>query len=391
MHPVLFLTGFVTVSVPSAAAGAFFEMCRACGYAFRSVKNTENGTLYATFSALTARRVLRSSALRNLPVTPCVQGGAPTLLRRFLHRPGLVAGTVLAVGILLLSSLFLWDVDVTGVETVPEAELRAELAAVGLSPGAFLPRLDADALAVAVRRADPRLSYVAVNLHGTVAAVQVRESVETPPRETPRPANLVAKCDGVVVLPLIFEGERLVEAGDTVRAGDILAGGVIDTDNNGLRVTRAAGEVLARTVHTYTVRVPFTYEQKAYTGRRGYEMAFRFFGWEGNFLKTTGKLTGEYDIIDFESKWSGALPRAVPVFLTGKTAWEYTAVPARRTAKEALETANAELTALLAADSATRTLLEKTVEVAADEAGVTLICTITAEENIAVVSEIAVP
>jgi similar to stage IV sporulation protein len=175
---------------------------------------------------------------------------------------------------LVFSQLFLFDVRVEGNEQIGEDELHALLDEVGLSRGAFLPGIEEGEVAIALRQRDGRIAYAAVNLRGNVARVQIRERV-TPPQRVTAPANLVAKCDGVVTMPIVFAGEVLVREGEIVRAGQLLVSGILDSEKHGYRVTRAAGEVLARTTHTYTVRVPFSYLERC--KRATTAMSFRCF------------------------------------------------------------------------------------------------------------------
>ena len=60
---------------------------------------------------------------------------------------------------------------------------------------------------------------------------------------------------------------------------------------------------------------------------------------------------------------------------------------ATRTAAEARELAEAQLAEQLAAESAGRTVLSKTVETVLSEGSVKLLCTVVCEENIATVRE----
>ena len=184
------------------------------------------------------------------------------------------------------------------VETLSLDELEGELAASGLSRGCFLPALRGDEIANALRQGDNRVAYVSVNVKGTVAHVQIRETQQTPEPLRGTPANLIAKCDGVVTLPLIFEGECLVSEGDVVRAGDLLAGGLINTQNHGYRVTRAAGQVFAKTVHVYSVSVPLVYEEKCATGRQSFGISLLFFDSVQKIFQNTNKYKDKCDIIE---------------------------------------------------------------------------------------------
>ena len=383
----LFLLGFVEFEVGTEDAAALFEDLRAQGISPKRVKRYEkNDTIGFTCTLFSASRLLK----RNPTLSEINRGGLPVLFAGLCLRPGLICGLVLALSMLFAAQLFVWEVEVEGNEAIETEELISELGAAGLFRGSFLPRLDREAVAIALRRGDARIAFATVNLRGTVARVQIRETAEIPRTEVPSPANLVAKCDGVITLPLIFEGECLVKEGEVVRAGQILAGGVIDSEKHGYRITRAAGQVLARTVHTYTVTVPFAYEKKVYTGKVGKEISLLFFATQGKVFKSTGNMGDKYDIISSVNWWTLSNGRRLPIGLLVSDAAEYELQPAVRNGAEALELAYAELERQLSQDSAGRSMLERTVELCADADGITLICTVVCEEDIAEVAEIEV-
>ncbi|MBO5354574.1 MAG: sporulation protein YqfD [Clostridia bacterium] len=383
----LFLLGFVDFEVDAEDATALFEGLRAEGISPKRVRRYEkNGKIGFTCTLFSALRLSK----KNPKLTEVNRGGLPVFFARLSHRPGLICGLALALSLLFVSRLFVWDVEVQGNETVETEEIISELAAAGLSCGSFLPRLDREAVAIELRRGDGRIAFATVNLRGTVAYVQVRETAEAPQAAVPPPANLVAKCDGVITLPLIFEGECLVSEGDVVRAGQILAGGVIDSEKHGYRITRAAGQVLARTVHTYTVNVPFAYEEKVYTGRTGKEISLLFFTKRGKLFKNTRNIGNSYDIITNVNWWTLSDGRQLPIGFIVSDVAEYELRPAVRDGVQACELAYAELERQLSQDSVGRSMLERTVELVADADGITLICTVVCEEDIAETAEIKV-
>lgn len=383
----LLLLGFVDFEVSAEDATALFEDLRVEGISPKRVKRYEkNGKIGFTCTLFSASRLLKKQS----KIFEVDRGGLPVLLAGLCRRPGLLFGLFLALALLLVSRLFVWDVEVEGNERVETEELVSELAAAGLFRGSFLPRLDREAVAIELRRGDERIAFATVNLRGTVAYVQVRETAEIPRTSVPSPANLVAKCDGIITLPLVFEGECLVSEGEVVRAGQILAGGVIDSEKHGYRVTRAAGQVLARTVHTYTVTVPFVYEEKVYTGKAGKEISLLFFAKQGKLFKSTRNIGNNYDIITNVSWWTLSDGRKLPIGVLVSDVAEYELRPAVRDGVEACELAYAELERQLSQDSAGRSMLERTVELSANADGITLICTVVCEEDIAETAEIKV-
>ena len=387
---LLLLFGFCEMEIEPALAGAFFECCRAGGWQPRRVKKTRTGQVCCVFFARQAGRVLEAARQSGLPLYRKRYGGLPYLGYRILKRPGMILGLSLALTLILASRMFLFGVEITGNEAIGADELRRELSACGLRLGGFLPKLDTDAVASALRQGDQRIAYVAINLQGTVAKVQIREAKEGEDKKTAKlPANLVALYDGVVTAPLVYEGKCLVREGDVVRKGQLLASGLLDTDNNGLRVTRAAGEIFARTVHTYTVHVPFLYEKRVYTGEEKSEISLLFFSLDRKVLKTTGKMTERCDIIE-ETRWLSVGGKALPLGWVRARYLAYELIEARYTVEEAYAHAQEELSELLYEESATRRVLSRRIETVADAEGVTLICTVVAEENIATTVEFSI-
>jgi hypothetical protein len=152
-------------------------------------------------------------------------------------------------------------------------------------------------------------------------------------------------------------------------------------------VTRAAGQVLARTTHTYTVRVPFDYEEKVYTGKQKHEIFFLFFHRVQKVFKNIGQNADNCDIIEKIQYFHTPAGGEIPIGLRVMTFAPYEMQIQTRTAKQARALALSELQEKLAADSAGRTLLKKSVAWSADGEGITLICTVVCEEDIARTAE----
>lgn len=380
----LFCFGFVQYRLAEADAAVGFEAMRRAHISPKGIKRYEKTEEIRFFCTLWAAKRLQGL---QLPVTELRRGGLPVFSEGLLYRPGLLCGLFLALLLTVGAHLFVWDVRVEGNEQIGTEELLSEITAAGLSRGSFLPRVDGEEIALALRQGDGRIAYATVNLRGTVARVQIREAVVYEPIVT-APADLVAARDGVIVLPLVFEGEALVKEGDVVRAGQPLASGVIESEKHGQRLTRAAGQIWARTVHTYAVEVPFAYEERVPTGETGYDVDLLFFGFRGKVFKNSGNLAGECDIIQ-NIKWC-ALPngRALPFGIAVTRSMGYRVQTATRTAAQARAIAMSELSSRLAADSEGRTVLSRTVETVMSEDGIKLICTLLCEEDIAAVREL---
>ena len=175
---------WVVFAVDAADLTDFFEWCRAaCADQKTRGRDEKTGHLICSLPRAAYDRMREETGLA---VTLLRTVGLPVCLRALLRRPGLLAGALLAVALVVSSRLFLWEVRVTDGDGLTAAEVQTALEEIGVTPGLFLPRFDTAAAALRLRQADGRIGYAAINLSGTVAFVQIRTVKE----QTPPPAAL---------------------------------------------------------------------------------------------------------------------------------------------------------------------------------------------------------
>lgn len=194
--------------------------------------------------------------------------GVPFFLGRFRRRHALLAGLTLCSALLFFGSFFIWDFTVEGNQRVTDEEILRALQRQGVGIGTFGISLDTEDIRNHVLLEIPELSWVAVNVSGCRANVEVRERRTAPkPLDRKTPCNLVARRDGLVLRVQALGGVPQVMKGMSVTEGQLLISGVEDTGTFGTRFTAGLGSVEGRTWYTLTANVPLTGAEKRYTGR----------------------------------------------------------------------------------------------------------------------------
>ncbi|MBQ8311186.1 MAG: sporulation protein YqfD [Clostridia bacterium] len=391
MNLALLLGGSVTLRTDAENRTHVLNICLSEGMPYVDLSWETDGGIHFRCPLSTARRLMRICRARGIFIERVSADGIPEMILRLRRRWGLIAGMLCAIAMVVLSGMFVWDVRITGNETLREDEIKTLLSECGFGVGSYLPDVRTGALENRVLIASDRLSWISVNLDGTVARVQVIERrAADSDASSARPANLVAACDGQIELIQLYRGDAAVVIGQAVKKGELLASGLRESELTGLHITRAAGEVLARTEHEICVEIPLAYEEKCLEKEKIVSATLKFFNFSLKIFENTGN-TGElYDIIEKEIDPPAFGARPLPLSLSLQVAATYTAEPRTRTHEEALALAYDALDERLSELLSDAQILAKAVTTEMTDASVRLRATVTCIEDIALVQEFEV-
>lgn len=378
MNPILFFTGYAELSADADHAALLLDAFLRHDLPFSGFTAEPDGGIRLVCSTRTAN-LLR----REVPLTVLQKGGFPFAVKRLFRRPGLVVGGLCAIGLLLLSRLFVWDVRVTGNEQMSASEVLEELSGNGFGVGTYLPDFSAGELENRVLLTSDRLAWISVRMQGTVAMVQVMERNEKAPEAGKKPADLVAKSDGQIEVLELYRGNAVVRPGQAVRKGELLVSGIFEHENIGCRFTRAAGRVLARTEHTISIEIQLTDTEKVYYGTEKGAVWLNFFAFTGKISENSGNGTSDCDIIETVTHPDLWFLQNLPLSLRRETRRLWREQSVTRTQEEATELAYDRLEAELRQLSQAAQLLSCTTETVLRDGSVRLECTVLCIEDIA--------
>ena len=224
------------------------------------------------------RRLRRGAGVR---LRVMKKRGLPVFLRKHRDRVGVLIGAAAFLFAISVMSLFVWTIEITGLETVSESGMRSLLRENGLYVGAFKPTLDAVDLSRSVMLDDSRIGWMAVNITGSYASVELKEESSAPNvDDIHTPTNVKAKRDGVIIRIDTEEGEEVISDGSGVVAGQLIVGGVLEDQQGGVRLVRAKASVLAETTYSAEFRLSREGEGLLPTGEVQERLSVNLFGLE---------------------------------------------------------------------------------------------------------------
>lgn len=338
------LRGSVCVRAKSAYPERMLNLCSARGIEFWDVRWIDDTALSFCVARGDLRALRRAAEGCGAEVSIERTAGTPFFFARLRRRHALFAGGILCAALLLVNSLFIWDFEVTGNETVPTETILHALREHGVHRGTFIYSFRSQDICNRVLPELKDLCWVAVNVRGCKAYVQVRERVRAPERvNESEPTNVIAAKPGLITKVRALDGEKRVLPGTSVQQGQLLIAGVVDTGGTEkpsvtTRFLAGKGEVWARTWYDLTVRVPLTYEKKVYTGK---EKRSHTLIWGENRLKIGAKGSSicnvDCDKIKNQTQWTLFGLFALPVTWETETLlpYELEATPRSRADAEA--------------------------------------------------------
>ena len=390
MNPSYFFCGSVTVKADNENVTALLNLCMYHCIPYTDFTPTDSGILLS-FRLSAWHRLKKEAEARGICFETVEKRGIPAVFQRYKHRIGFLLGFLMAAVLVFLSQRFVWDIEITGNERLTSSEIQAMLKQDGFHVGSYIPTANTDRIENRILMKTDSISWISINIIGTVAHVQVRELEHAAEKDTSvKPANLIAAKSGLVEEVRVYRGNVVTRAGAYVEKGDLLVSGLYDSERVGFRFTRASGTVMARTTAEYYIEVPYEYEGVRYTGDEYCDKSLIFFDYLINISKNSRKEGVLYDKINIVENCSFPDGTETPLEIKTEKYLAYEKVSLRRTPEEAEELAYFELSQRLSSAAEDATILRKTVIPTVKENSFVLICSVVLVEDIAEVSEFEV-
>ena len=389
------IRGWVELQVAGETPEEFFNLCARQGLGFWRTRKLDKTTWTCRVSFLDWPKVAPLAERAGCRATLHRRGGVPGLLWKLRYRYALLAGLVLCLGTVGFLSRFVLVIQVSGNETVSTAAILTQLRSQGVCPGVFGPGLDTRQICHGVLLEMPELSWMTINLHGTVCEVLVREATPKPdilPED--KPAHIIAKYPGIITHIDTTSGQQLVEKGSTVAAGDTLIGSWVDFveplyyngDMGGMTV-RATGRVQARTWHTLKASMPLESQTKVPTGWSKTRWSLEIFGHEMKFYPKGSIPYEKYDKITTYHTLTLPGGRTLPISLKTVTCREYEVKSAPTDREEAVAILRGQLERRLSTLVSDGEILRTDWEVGETDSLVTLTLLAECEQDIGITVE----
>lgn len=244
---IRFIKGYVCFTAHGGFPERFLNLCRMRGILLWDLMSID-GVIHAKTDCRCYRRIRPIAKKSGMKVRISQKYGFPFFLNRHSKRAGLLIGACLCISVLCILSTRIWSISVVGNKTVPSEEIISVFEELGVRKGVAGEKINLNSVETEALEKLPRLSWVSVNISGSSALIEVRESIINPESdENGEPSDIVASKDGQIVILRPFNGTQEQKIGNPVLKGDLLISGIEENKDLTVSFCKAKGYVVART------------------------------------------------------------------------------------------------------------------------------------------------
>lgn len=311
------------------------------------------------------------------------ESAAFRFIKQIKYRYGIILGALFLVLMVYINSNIVWQINVIGNKEVSKSEIISILDGAGFSLGKFIPNIDYGKLHNRILLQTDKISWVSININGSVANVELKEVQKNAPPIDPTYSNIVAKSDGYIFLVETINGEKVVKNGQIVKEGDLLISGIINSNANGVRYVDANGRVYAYTNKDLTIEIPIEIDEKVYTGKIITDTKYKLFSKYINFSLKNSKYNEFYDKIEEKEPFSVFGLKNLPIEKQITKYYEYKTVKTKRSYDEVVELAFQELEKQISDNLDSIELISKNIKTKFDGERFYIFCNMYCKEDIA--------
>lgn len=347
-----YLKGYVRIKVWGFSPERFMNLCGNRDILLWDI--VKDGEVYTMCISLQSfyklRPITRKTGTR---VAILQRYGLPFFVPFLYKRKIFILGLILTVAFWLGSSLYIWDIRLSGNYQITEDSFMTFLKEYQVTVGMRKSALDIEEMEKEIRKTFPQITWTSAKLSGTRLLIEIKENdapIITTVVEQKDGSDLVSEYEGRIVSIIVRNGVPKVAIGDEVEKDSVLVEGSVPVYNEDATVreyqyVEADADIVMEHTKQFHAGIPFDYVKKEYTGRTEKHYYLRWGEKEIGMPESRPFLV--YDSVIRESRPVLFEKLSVPIYFGCYTHREYQNTEHEYTLNEAKELLNQKLSTFL--------------------------------------------
>lgn len=220
-----YICGYVNISVEGYFIERFINMCISKRILLWNTKREKSTYLQTNISIKNFKRIKEIAKKTKCRATINRKKGLPFILNRYKKRKIFIVALILITTSILMTSRYIWNIEIQGNERIETEEILAQLNEKGIIIGAKKSKIDTEEIIRQIRLKRDDIAWMSIDLNGTNAIIKIVENTGKPEIVNKNDyCNIVANKSGVITKINAKSGTPVVKVGDVVTKDTILVG-----------------------------------------------------------------------------------------------------------------------------------------------------------------------
>lgn len=215
---IYYILGYVNISVEGFFLERFINMCISKKVLLWNLKRKKSSFLYANLGMKDFKKIKEIARITKCKVKIERKRGLPFLFNKYKKRKIFFIALLIVILVTFGISNFVWNIEVTGLNTIDEKEILENLNSDGLKIGTLKAKVNTKEIINNLRLQRNDIAWVGIHLKGTNAVVEIVEADKKPEIVNENEyCNIVSDKEGVITKINVQNGTALVKKGDIVK------------------------------------------------------------------------------------------------------------------------------------------------------------------------------
>ena len=297
-----YFKGYVRIRVEGFFIERFINMCISKRILLMDIQREKSSIMYAKVGLADYKKLRQIAKKTKSKVKIQSRKGLPFILHKYRKRKIFLALFMVIIIGIIISSNYIWNIEVVGNVNISTREIIQSLEASGLTIGTSKNDIDTDTIINKIRLSRDDVAWIGITVKGTNAIVKVKETDKAPNiLDENKYCNIIADKTGMITKINVQNGTATVKVGDIVEKGMTLVNGYLEGKYTGTRYVHGAAEIEAKIWYTKKEKASLVQQIAVQTGNEEKKYSIKFKKNKINLFKTRSKFE-KYDTINEDKK-----------------------------------------------------------------------------------------
>lgn len=297
-----YFKGYVRIRVEGFFIERFINMCISKRILLMDIQREKSSIMYSKVGLADYKKLRQIAKKTKSKVKIQSRKGLPFILHKYRKRKIFLALFMVIIIGIIISSNYIWNIEVVGNVNISTREIIQSLEASGLTIGTSKNDIDTDTIINKIRLSRDDVAWIGITVKGTNAIVKVKEADKAPNiLDENKYCNIIADKTGMITKINVQNGTATVKVGDIVEKGMTLVNGYLEGKYTGTRYVHGAAEIEAKIWYTKKEKASLVQQIAVQTGNEEKKYSIKFKKNKINLFKTLSKFE-KYDTINEDKK-----------------------------------------------------------------------------------------